>query len=148
MNRSLAWVVAHRLGISGSIVANHDDHAFLLSMSPKHSPTQEQLHGRSTPFNSAKIWKTRSNRPEMLGRSFRPVAEIGQLLPRRTFRGPTAAKSSSWNGSLLYTTLKKHEPSHPLLRETIRGVVEDLMDVNRAQLEAERIFKSEWRYSI
>jgi ATP-dependent Lhr-like helicase len=81
---------------------------------------------------------------EMLGRSFRPVAEIGQLIPRRTYRGPTPAKSSSWNGALLYTTLRQHEPDHPLVRETIRGVLEDMMDVERATAVAARIYSSEW----
>ena len=80
----------------------------------------------------------------MLGRSFRPVAEIGQLIPKRTFRGPASAKSSSWNASLLYTTLRQYEPNHPLIRETIRGVMRDMMDVDRAAEESARIFRTDW----
>jgi Lhr-like helicase len=30
INRSLAWVLAHRLGAGGGVVANHDDHSFLI----------------------------------------------------------------------------------------------------------------------
>jgi ATP-dependent Lhr-like helicase len=44
----------------------------------------------------------------------------------------------------LYTTLRQHEPEHPLIRETIRGVLEDMMDVDHATEEAARIFKSKW----
>jgi ATP-dependent Lhr-like helicase len=72
------------------------------------------------------------------------VAEIGQLIPRRTYRGPTPKKQSSWNGQLLYATLRQHEPDHPLIRETIRGTLEDMMDVERAAAEAARIYRSEW----
>ena len=35
INRSLAWVMSHRLGVSGSVVGNHDDHSFLISLSPR-----------------------------------------------------------------------------------------------------------------
>ena len=54
------------------------------------------------------------------------------------------AKSSSWNGSLLYSTLKQHEPEHPLLREAVRVTMHDLMDVDRAEQEAARIHESQW----
>lgn len=144
VNRSLAWVVAYRLGVTGSVVANHDDHAFLLSVSPKDQPSEADLRRAFNPDRFREDLQTTLERTETLGRQFRPVAEIGQLLPRRTYRGPTPAKASTWNGSLLYATLKQHEPEHPLLRETIRGTLEDMMDVERAQAEAARIFRSEW----
>jgi ATP-dependent Lhr-like helicase len=144
VNRSLAWVVSYRLGVSGSVVANHDDHAFLLSVSPKDQPTNAELRRAFNPANFVTDLQATLERTETLGRQFRPVAEIGQLIPRRTYRGQTPAKSSSWNGQLLYTTLRQHEPGHPLVRETIRGALEDMMDAERAQKESERIYHSEW----
>lgn len=144
VNRSLAWVVAYRLGVGGSVVANHDDHAFLLSVSPKDQPGERELREAFRPRNFREDLQASLERTEVLGRGFRPVAEIGQLIPRRTYRGPTPVKQSSWNGSLLYTTLRRHEPGHPLVRETIRGVLEDLMDVDRAAQEAAQIYNAEW----
>lgn len=144
VNRSLAWVVAYRLGVSGSVVGNHDDHAFLLSISPKDQPTEAELRRAFDPQGFREHLQATLERTEVLGRQFRPVAEIGQLIPRRTYRGSTPAKSSSWNGSLLYTTLREHEPDHPLVREAIRGAVEDMMDAERAEAEATRIYKAEW----
>jgi ATP-dependent Lhr-like helicase len=144
VNRSLAWVVTHRLGIGGSVVANHDDHAFLLSMSPKDQPGEPELREAFRPERFRDDLQATLERTEILGRGFRPVAEIGQLIPRRTYRGPTPRKQSSWNASLLYTTLRQHEPDHPLVRETIRGVLEDMMDVDRAATEASRIYRAEW----
>ncbi len=144
VNRSLAWVVAHRLGIQGSVVANHDDHAFLLVVSHKNEPGEEELRAAFHPGNWHEDLRRILQGTEMLGRSFRPVAEIGQLIPRRTYRGPTAKKSSSWNATLLYTTLLKHEPEHPLLREAVREAMEDMMDVDHSAREAARIFESPW----
>jgi ATP-dependent Lhr-like helicase len=144
INRSLAWVVAYRLGVTGSVVANHDDHAFLLSVGYKDTPSVERLRAAFDPQNFREHLQASLERTEMLGRSFRPVAEIGQLIPKRTFRGPASAKSSSWNASLLYTTLRQYEPNHPLIRETIRGVMRDMMDVDRAAEESARIFRTDW----
>jgi ATP-dependent Lhr-like helicase len=144
INRCLAWVLAHRLGIRGSVVANHDDHSFLLSVGRKDEPSIDAMRAAFHPQGWKADLRTVLEATEMLGRSFRPVAEIGQLIPRRTYRGPASPRSSSWNASLLYTTLKAHEPQHPLLRETIRGVMHDLMDVDRGEQEAARIHSTEW----
>jgi ATP-dependent helicase Lhr and Lhr-like helicase len=144
VNRSLAWVIGYRLGDVGSIVANHDDHAFLLALSPKRAPGAEQMREAFNPKGFVEDLRGILAKTEMLGRGFRPVAETGQLLPRRTYRGPTSTKSAAWNGSLLYSTLLQHEPDHPLLRETVRGVMEDQMDVEAAVRHAARIYDSEW----
>ena len=80
----------------------------------------------------------------MLGRSFRPVAETGQLIQKRTYLGMNSPKASSWNGSLLYTTLLKHEPDHPLLREAVREVMHDQMDAEHAAEQAAQIFEADW----
>ena len=144
VNRSLAWVVGYRLGDVGSIVANHDDHAFLLSLSPKKAPDPAKMREAFNPHNFREDLHRILQNTEMLGRSFRHIAETGMLLPRRTYHGATSAKSAAWNGSLLYTTLLKHEPDHPLLRECVREVTEDLMDVENAVKHAARIYESEW----
>jgi ATP-dependent Lhr-like helicase len=144
VNRSLAWVVAYRLGVAGSVVANHDDHAFLLSVSHKDMPALDSLRAAFNPQNFREDLQATLESTETLGRRFRPVAEIGQLIPKRTYRGPASAKSSSWSGSLLYTTLRQYEPDHPLVRENIRGVMRDMMDVERASAESARIFNTAW----
>jgi ATP-dependent helicase Lhr and Lhr-like helicase len=144
VNRSLAWVLAYRLGVTGSVVANHDDHAFLLSVGYKDVPSVDRLRAAFDPHNFREDLQATLERTETLGRSFRPVAEIGQLIPKRTYRGPTSAKSSSWNGSLLYSTLRQYEPDHPLVKENIRGVMRDMMDVERAAAESARIFETAW----
>jgi ATP-dependent Lhr-like helicase len=144
INRSLAWVVGHRLGNVGSVVANHDDHSFLLSISPRNAPDIDQLRDGFHPVNFKEDLRRILEQSEMLGRSFRPVAETGQLIQRRTHLGMNSPKASSWNGSLLYTTLMKHEPEHPLLREAVREVMQDQMDADRAAERAAQIYEAPW----
>ena len=144
VNRSLAWVLAVRLGQGGSVVANFDDHCFLLSMSAKHWPDESELRAGFHPAGWDGDLRRALATTETLGRRFRGVAEIGQLLPRRTFRGRPSAKASSWSGSLLYRTLLEHEPEHPLVRETVREVLEDECDAAAAVQEAERIHGAPW----
>ena len=149
VNRSLAWVAARRLGGGSSVVANFNDHAFLLSVSGKLEFTESELKEAFRPLGWRRDLLTALESTETLGRDFRPVAETGQLIPRRTFRGATAKKSASWNAVLLYTTLLKHEPEHPLVREAVREVLQEQMDAERAQREAVRIFEAPWEiYSL
>jgi ATP-dependent Lhr-like helicase len=79
---------------------------------------------------------------EALGNMFRRIAEIGQLLPRRTLRGNVSARTSTWNGSLLYKTLMEYEPDHPLVREAVREVLEDQCDAPQALEVSKRIFET------
>ena len=144
VNRSLAWVLGHRLGTGGSVVANHDDHSFLISVALRDAPPVEQLREAFHPGQWREDLYKVLQATETLGRRFRPVAEIGQLLQKRSWRGPRPAKQSSWNAALLYTTLLEYEPDHPLVRETVREVMEDMMDVERAHAEALRIYEAAW----
>lgn len=142
VNRSLAWVVGSRLIQDGSVVANHDDHGFLLSIAPRAAPSVEAIRDAFRPDNWAADLKAVLDRTETLGRRFRTIAEIGQLLPRRTVRGNVTFRAASWSGSLLYKTLLAYEPDHPLVRECVREVLEDECDVARAAAESARIHEA------
>jgi ATP-dependent Lhr-like helicase len=142
INRSLAWVAAARLSQGRSVVANFDDHSFLLSFDARTKITAESLRAAFNPENWMENLRNTLSTTEALGRSFRRIAEIGQLLPRRTLRGHVPVRTSSWNGDLLYRTLLEHEPEHPLVREAVREVLEDQCDAPRAFEESRRIFGS------
>lgn len=142
VNRSLAWVTGARLAQGGSVVANFDDHSFLLSMDARTSIHPGMLREAFDPENWMEDLRKTVSTTETLGRSFRHIAEIGQLLPRRTLHGTVSAKSSSWSGMLLYKTLQEHEPDHPLLREAVREVMEDQCDAPRAFGETARIYQT------
>jgi len=140
VNRSLAWVAGARLAKGRSVVANFDDHSFLLSLDSRIQVDAVALREAFNPDHWAEDLRATLSTTETLGSSFRHIAEIGQLLPRRTLRGTVSAKTATWNGSLLYKTLLEHEPDHPLLREAVREVLEDQCDAPRALEEAARIY--------
>ena len=140
VNRSLAWVAGARIGKSASVVANFDDHSFLLSMDARIATDAAILHEAFNPANWMGYLRRILSTTETLGTSFRRIAEIGQLLPRRTLRGDVSARMATWNGSLLYKTLLEYEPNHPLVREAIREVLEDQCDAPHALQVAEEIY--------
>jgi ATP-dependent Lhr-like helicase len=143
VNRSLAWVAAARLGNrQGGVVANFDDHSFLLSLDSRKDLHAQRLHETFNPNGWMEDLRAALTTTETLGAMFRRIAEIGQLLPRRTLRGDVSARAATWNGSLLYKTLLEHEPNHPLVREAVREVLEDQCDAPRALEEAARIYNS------
>jgi len=143
VNRSLAWVVGGRLAKGRSVVANFDDHGFLLSMDSRVKVDAEILHAAFCPDGFQEDLRSALSVTESLGSSFRQIAEIGQLLPRRTLRGNVGARTATWNGSLLYKTLLEYEPDHPLVREAVREVLEDQCDAKRAAEEAARVYETE-----
>ena len=142
VNRSLAWVAGARLAKGNSVVANFDDHSFLLSLDSRIEVNAEILHETFNPAGWEADLRETLSTTETLGTSFRHISEIGQLLPRRTLNGNTSAKAATWNGSLLYKTLLEHEPDHPLVREAVREVLEDQCDAQRALAETQRIYES------
>lgn len=140
VNRSLAWVAGARLAPGGSVDANFDDHSLLLSLDARKVDVSEPALRRAfDPSGWLEDLQKTVAGTETLGRSFRGIAEIGQLLPRVTIRGKVSTKSSSWNAALLYKTFLEHEPDHPLVRECVRVVLEDECDGLRALEEARRI---------
>ncbi len=140
VNRSLAWVAAARIAKGQSVVANFDDHSFLLALDARLKLNAEILREAFNPQNWLEDLRATLSTTETLGASFRRIAEIGQLLPKRTPRGDVPARTATWNGSLLYKTLQEHEPDHPLVREAVREVLEDQCDTPRAYSEAQRIY--------
>ena len=140
VNRSLAWVAAARIAKGQSVVANFDDHSFLLALDSRVELNIETLHQAFNPAHWLQDLRATLSTTETLGASFRRIAEIGQLLPRRTPKGDVPARTATWNGSLLYKTLLEYEPGHPLVREAVREVLEDQCDAPRAYAEAQRIY--------
>ncbi len=142
VNRSLAWVAGARISQGRSVVANFDDHSLLLSLDSRLKVTADMLQEAFHPANFLDDLRAALATTETLGTSFRRIAEIGQLLPRRTLRGNVSARAATWNGSLLYKTLLEYEPHHPLVRETVREVLQDQCDAPRALELAEQIYNA------
>lgn len=146
VNRSLNWLLSHRLGLAfGSIVGNYDDHAFLLSFSAKRAPTLADLRECLNPDGFSEDLEASLQKTDLLGAKFRPICETGQLLPRRnSSANPGAKRNAAWNGRLLFETFRKYEPEHPLLREAVREILEDDLDRPAAAAQAAHLYRTEW----
>jgi ATP-dependent helicase Lhr and Lhr-like helicase len=135
-------VAGARIAKGNAVVANFDDHSFLLSMDARIKVDRDVLREAFNPWHWMEDLRATLSTTETLGTSFRHIAEIGQLLPRRTLKGNVSARASTWNASLLYKTLLEHEPDHPLVREAVREVMEDQCDAPRAIEETARLFET------
>lgn len=146
VNRSLIWLLSHRLGQSfGSIMGNYDDHAFLLSFSARRAPSLTELRECLHPDNFTEDLSASLEKTDLLGAKFRPICETGQLLPRRnSSANPGSKRNAAWNGRLLFETFRKYEPEHPLLREAVREILEDDLDRPAALEQATHLYKTEW----
>lgn len=142
VNRSLAWVAGARIAKGSSVVANFDDHNFLLSLDARIEISATILREAFNPNNWMEDLRRTLSTTETLGTSFRHIAEIGQLLPRRTTRGDVTPRAATWSGSLLYKTLLEYEPDHPLVREAVREVLEDQCDAPQAFEETKRLYET------
>jgi ATP-dependent Lhr-like helicase len=72
------------------------------------------------------------DRGELLARRFRHVASTAMMVLRRPEGGRTRVGGLLWVSNRLYPLLRALCPGHPLLRETKREVLEDLLDTQSA----------------
>lgn len=84
------------------------------------------------------------DRGELLARRFRHVAATALMILRRPEGGRTRVGGTLWVSQRLFPLVRAACPDHPLLRETRREVLEDLLDAPRARQWLER--RPEVRY--
>ncbi|MDB5351911.1 MAG: Lhr-like helicase [Planctomycetota bacterium] len=72
------------------------------------------------------------DRGELLARRFRHVAGTAMMVLRRPDGGKTRVGGMLWVSNRLYPLVKASCPEHPLLRETRREVLEELLDSRAA----------------
>jgi ATP-dependent Lhr-like helicase len=78
------------------------------------------------------------DRGELLARRFRHVAATALMVLRRPEGGRRRVGGLLWVSSRLYPLVKAVCPDHPLLRETRREVLDDLLDLPAARAWLER----------
>jgi ATP-dependent Lhr-like helicase len=72
------------------------------------------------------------DRGELLARRFRHVAATALMVLRNPEGGRTKVGGLLWVSNRLYPLVKAASPDHPLLRETRREVLDDLLDTRSA----------------
>jgi len=78
----------------------------------------------------------------MLRRSFRNVAVIAGLIPRKLPGGEKNRRAVTINSDLIYDVLRKHQPDHILLRATRADAAGGLIDLSRIGLLLRRAAKN------
>jgi Lhr-like helicase len=73
------------------------------------------------------------DRGDLLARRFRHVASTALMVLRNPDRGRTRVGGMHWVANRLYPLVNAACPDHPLLRETRREVLEDLLDARTAR---------------
>jgi ATP-dependent Lhr-like helicase len=73
------------------------------------------------------------DRGELLARRFRHVASTALMVLRNPDGKRARVGGMHWVASRLYPLVRTTCPDHPLLRETKREVLEDLLDLRRAR---------------
>jgi ATP-dependent Lhr-like helicase len=74
----------------------------------------------------------------MLRRTFRNVAVIAGLIPRKLPGGEKNRRAVTINSDLIYDVLRKHQPDHILLRATRADAAGGLIDLSRIALMLRR----------
>src|SRR4051812_1281475 len=72
------------------------------------------------------------DRGELLARRFRHVASTALMVLRNPEGGRRRVGGLQWVSTRLYPLVKAASPDHPLLRETRREVLDDLLDTPSA----------------
>lgn len=103
-----------------------------------HQPIRiADLFGEDMLGDDLEEWMAESS---MLRRSFRNVAVIAGLIPRHTPGAPDRTRRQlRVNTDLVYDVLRKHEPTHILLRATRADAATGLLDLGRLRLLLRRV---------
>ena len=67
----------------------------------------------------------------------------------RSYKGKKKSVGrQTYNAYLIYKMIKKHSPDFPLIRETYREIMEDVMDIENAKKVLENISKKKWKIEV
>ncbi|MDE8344790.1 MAG: ligase-associated DNA damage response DEXH box helicase [Acidocella sp.] len=105
---------------------------YVLAIWSVHPPTRiEDLFEEDLLGDDLEAWMESSS---MRRRSFRQVAVIAGLIPRRQPGAEKNRRQVTINSDLIYDVLRRHQPDHVLLRATRADAANGLLDLRRIGL--------------
>ncbi len=135
VNEVLARVVGARIFAyaKANTQLTTDDNGFLVALPPNvHLPDEvwaTMLDERH--FDRDLLEGLRNS--HVLRNTFRHVANTGLLVLRRAGGRTLRRASQRWNSAKIYERIRRADPDFPLLRETLRTVMHDLLDAPGAR---------------
>ncbi|WP_048150055.1 ATP-dependent helicase [Palaeococcus ferrophilus] len=132
LSRAFAYAVGRWKGVNVGVAIN--DNGFLLRV-PKEARLSEAEIGDLFEIEDFRALLIRAlDNTELLKRRFRHVANRGLLILRRYVGRSKRLGRQQVMAVTLLRVLKEHYPDFPLLREVYREIIEDKMDVEKAEL--------------
>ena len=132
LSRAFAYLVSKKKGCNVGIAIN--DNGFALLLPPDKELGEDEIRELFAIEDLRETLKRALDNTELLKRRFRHVANRGLLILRRYVgRSKRLGRQQVMAVSLL-RILKENYPDFPLLREVYREIMEDKMDVEKAEL--------------
>ncbi|NON61971.1 ATP-dependent helicase [Acidianus sp. DSM 29099] len=129
LSRALAYVLSKDL--NSDIRISMTDNGFILTISERRDYDIGNIFNKISPNEVYTILTEVIMRTEIIKRRFRHVAERSFMLLKRYKGRETNLDRRQINSEVLLSVVKEI-PNFPILKETIREILEDHMDINNA----------------
>ena len=146
LSRAFAYLVSKKKGCNVGIAIN--DNGFALLLPPDKELGEEEIRELFQLEDLRETLKRALDNTELLKRRFRHVANRGLLILRRYVGRTKRLGRQQVMAVSLLRILKENYPDFPLLREVYREIMEDKMDVEKAELFLEWVKEGKIRVII
>ena len=140
-----AWRLARYR--SSTITVSVNDYGFEL-LAPRNYPFEEliELHGDELLDSDVleQDLEQALNFSELCRRRFRSIAQVSGLVSQAMPGQSKTGGQLQISAALLFDVFQKHEPSHLLLEQARREVLEEQLEQHRLEAALERLRGSEW----
>ncbi len=135
-HQTLGMLLTRRMERAGHAPLGFLGTDYVIATWSAHEPTNvEDLFATDMLGDDLEEWMAESS---MLRRTFRNVATIAGLIDRNQPGATRNRRNVTINTDLIYDVLRRHQPTHVLLRATRADAAQGLTDIARLQLLLER----------
>ncbi len=149
LSRAFAIIVSTAYGIDVAITIN--DNGFVVITDENYEIRDSEIKEVIETLceqDLGKLLKDNIRRTEMMRRRFRHCAARAFMILRNYKGKKISVRKQHLNSQLLLTATEAISKEFPVLKETYREILEDVMDMPRAKAILDKISKKEIKYSI
>lgn len=145
-NELLARVAALRLGrlVGGNALLSLDDYGFMLRLRPDQPMDLPVARALLDPAGFREDALAVLEQSPMLLKIFRETAQTALLVQENYGSAAKSHRQMHYSAEIILDVLREHEPDHPILNETRRTILEQEMDLPRAQAFLSSLPQREW----
>ena len=146
LSRLFAFVIGKKLKTDVRITIN--DNGFSLMIPENKDLDIDDVIKLATEVDMEKILRENIRRTELMKRRFRHCASRSFLVLRNYKGHKISVRKQQIGAERLIRVCQEIDPSFPILEETYREILEDLMDIRKAKEVIEKLKKSQIRYEV